>query len=534
MTLFCGDTIQVTIPVEFADAYTQTQQILWLYDTLMKGGGGGGTPGYSPTVETEPIEGGTRVTITDVDGPHVFEVHNGAQGATGPAGPQGLQGPQGVPGAQGIQGVKGDTGPQGEPGPKGDTGEQGPQGVPGAKGDPGEQGPKGDPGEQGPKGIQGERGPQGAQGPAGADGFSPHIDIEAIEGGTRVTITNSDGTESFDVLNGTGGGGGTPGFSPTVETTPIDGGTRVTITDVEGPHTFEVRNGAQGATGPAGPKGDPGEQGPKGEQGLQGPQGVPGAKGDPGAQGPKGEQGLQGPQGVPGAKGDPGAQGPKGEQGLQGPQGVPGPKGDTGEQGPAGADGFSPTVETTPTDTGTQVTITDASGPHVFEVLNGTGGGGGVPSTSDGFPYYMLMWFDKQEWPISVIKSVTAEISEDGSVTWKGNTTEESETRYLSGLVPFTLAYTPLAEVHQGVYIGQITPGFTGNDINDGQMVTFRFRVDFDTNNKDVLAVYIIDTESESGDPSYIITGDRGNGITMKLLEPQFRGGLKVTCTRIL
>ena len=169
----------------------------------------------------------------------------------------------------------------------------------------------------------------------------------------------------------------------------------------------------------------------------------------------------------------------------------------------------------------------------MFEVLNGTGGGG-VPSTSDGFPYYMLMWFDKQEWPISVIKSVTAEISEDGSVTWKGNTTEESETRYLSGLVPFTLAYTPLAEVHQGVYIGQITPGFTGNDINDGQMVTFRFRVDFDTNNKDVLAVHIIDTESESGDPSYIITGDRGNGITMKLLEPQFRGGLKVTCTRIL
>ena len=334
--LFCGDTIQVTIPVEFADAYTQTQQILWLYDTLMKGGGGG-TPGYSPTVETEPIEGGTRVTITDVNGPHVFEVRNGAQGATGPAGPQGLQGPQGVPGAKGDPGAQGPKGDPGAQGPKGDPGAQGPQGVPGVKGDPG---------AQGPQGIQGERGPQGVQGPAGADGFSPRIDIESIEGGTRVTITNSDGTESFDVLNGTGGGGGTPGFSPTVETTSIDGGTRVTITDVNGPHVFEVRNGAQGATGPAGP------------QGLQGPQGVPGAKGDPGE---------QGPQGVPGAKGDP------------------------GEQGPKGADGFSPTVETTPTDNGTQVTITDATGPHSFEVLNGTGGsGGGFVSPTDVNDGYQL------------------------------------------------------------------------------------------------------------------------------------------------
>ena len=542
MTLFCGDTIQVTIPVEFADAYTQTQQILWLYDTLMKGGGGGGTPGYSPTVETEPIEGGTRVTITDVDGPHVFEVRNGAQGATGPAGPKGdpgAQGPQGVPGAKGDPGEQGPKGDPGEQGPKGDPGEQGPkgdpgaqglqgvpgergpQGAPGAKGDPGEQGPKGDPGAQGPQGVPGAQGPQGVpgaqgpQGPAGAEGFSPRIDIEAIAGGTRVTITNSDGTESFDVLNGTGGGGGAPGFSPTVETMSIDGGTRVTITDVDGPHTFDVMNGTQG------PKGDPGEQGPKGDPGAQGLQGVPGPKGDTGEQGvpgPKGNPGVQGPQGVPGAKGDPGEQGPKG---------------DPGEQGPKGADGFSPTVETTPTDNGTRVTITDASGPHVFEVLNGTGGGG-IPSTGNGFPFYMLMWFDNEVFPISVIKSVSAEIGEEGLVTWKGNATEESETRYLNGLVPFTLAYTPLAEVHQGVYIGQITPGFTGNDINDGQMVTFRFRVDFDTNNKDVLAVHIIDTESESGDPSYIITGDRGNGITMKLIKPQFRGGLKVNCARVL
>ena len=348
--LFCGDTIQVTIPVEFADAYTQTQQILWLYDTLMKGGGGGGTPGYSPTVETEPIEGGTRVTITDVDGPHVFEVRNGAQGATGSAGPQG-------------------------------------------------------------------------------------------------------------------------------------------------------------------------ERGPKGDPGAQGPQGVPGAKGDPGEQGPKGDTGAQGPQGVPGAKGDPGEQGPKG---------------DPGEQGPAGNDGFSPTVQTAPIENGTRVTITDATGPHVFVVLNGTGGsgGGGVPSTSEGFPYYMLMWANELELPLAVTKTLSAEIGADGEVTWTGSTSERDSTRYIYGLIPLTLAVEPISGLHQADYIGQVHLGFSSRDNMDGQVVTFRFHVMFHINNKDVKSVVIADSVSESTDPSFIITGD-GNNFSMKLIRPKIEG-LNLDCTRIL
>lgn len=36
----------------------------------------------------------------------------------------------------------------------------------------------------------------------GTDGFSPIIEIEEIANGHRVTITDADGTESFDVLNG--------------------------------------------------------------------------------------------------------------------------------------------------------------------------------------------------------------------------------------------------------------------------------------------------------------------------------------------
>ena len=37
----------------------------------------------SPTVETETITGGTKVTITDKDGAHEFDVMNGADGAAG-------------------------------------------------------------------------------------------------------------------------------------------------------------------------------------------------------------------------------------------------------------------------------------------------------------------------------------------------------------------------------------------------------------------------------------------------------------------
>ena len=41
------------------------------------GGGGGGADGYSPTVTIETITGGHRVTITDVNGPHSFDVMDG-------------------------------------------------------------------------------------------------------------------------------------------------------------------------------------------------------------------------------------------------------------------------------------------------------------------------------------------------------------------------------------------------------------------------------------------------------------------------
>ncbi len=62
-------------------------------------------------------------------------------------------------------------------------------------------------GPQGVQGIQGPTGPAGATGPTGPQGesgFSPTVDVTGIDNGHRVTITDADGTKSFDVMDGGG------------------------------------------------------------------------------------------------------------------------------------------------------------------------------------------------------------------------------------------------------------------------------------------------------------------------------------------
>lgn len=80
----------------------------------------------------------------------------------------------------------------------------------------------------------------------GTDGFSPVVIVTDIEGGHRVSITDANGTHTFDVMNGENGTDGTDGYSPTVTVTEITGGHRVTITDVNGDHTFDVMDGTGG------------------------------------------------------------------------------------------------------------------------------------------------------------------------------------------------------------------------------------------------------------------------------------------------
>lgn len=79
----------------------------------LKGGGGGGTDGVSPTVAVTDIEGGHRVTVTDATGAKSFDVMDGAAGPQGPkgdigeTGAAGATGPQGPAGADGVTPVKG-------------------------------------------------------------------------------------------------------------------------------------------------------------------------------------------------------------------------------------------------------------------------------------------------------------------------------------------------------------------------------------------------------------------------------------------
>ena len=127
----------------------------------------------SPHVSTETITGGTRVTITDIDGSHDFDVMDGPMGPQGATGPAGTTGPQGPKGDKGDKGEPGATGPAGATGPRGEKGDKGDKGAKGDTGATGATGPAGATGPQGPKGDKGDKGDTGATGatgPAGATG----------------------------------------------------------------------------------------------------------------------------------------------------------------------------------------------------------------------------------------------------------------------------------------------------------------------------------------------------------------------------
>lgn len=322
--------------------------------------GADGKDGVSPTVATSVIEGGTRVTITDATGEHAFDVLNGKNGgeaATPDIGDNGNWYINGVDTGKPSRGETGATGAKGEPG---------------------------------------ETGANGADGKNGADGVSPTVATSAIEGGTRVTITDASGAHAFDVMNGTDGADGNDGapgadgkngadgakgepgadgadgFSPTVNVADGNGTHTVTITDKDGAHVFTINDGKNGADGQ---------------------DGAPGADGKNGADGAKGADGVSPTVATTAIEGGThititDASGAHAFDVLNGADGV---KGADGATGPAGHDGFSPTVATAAIDNGTRVTITDASGAHTFDVLNGTGGGGGSTPETFEIPFSSLV-----------------------------------------------------------------------------------------------------------------------------------------------
>lgn len=171
-------------------------------------------------------------------------------------------------------------------------------------------------------GPPGPPGPAGRDGRDGVDGQSATVTVgttTTTTPGTDAIVTNV-GDNLNAVLNfsiprgavgetgpagadGVDGVDGSDGFSPIATVTQTEYGASISITDSNGTTTAQVVNGSQGEQGPAGPTGPQGPQGVQGETGPQGPQGETGATGPQGPQGETGATGATGPQGPTGPTG---------------------------------------------------------------------------------------------------------------------------------------------------------------------------------------------------------------------------------------
>ena len=89
----------------------------------------------------------------------------------------------------------------------------------------------------------------------GVDGISPTVSITETGNGHTISITDVNGTKSFDVTNGTNGTdgtNGTNGVSPTVTITKEGKVATITCTDVNGTTTATISDGADGQGGGSG------------------------------------------------------------------------------------------------------------------------------------------------------------------------------------------------------------------------------------------------------------------------------------------
>ena len=193
-----------TIYVKDASITDDILKIIKSDGTSLSFAGGSAT---SPTIETEEVENGYKLIITDFKGTKEVIISNG---------------------------------------------EQGPQGLPGKDGQPGQDG---QPGKDGSDGLPGK------------DGFSPTATVESNSEGAVITITDKNGTTTSQIYNGSNGLPGADGldgqdgFSPTVELTDTETGVTLTITDIEGAKTATINDGVAGPQGPAGKDGVNGQDG---------------------------------------------------------------------------------------------------------------------------------------------------------------------------------------------------------------------------------------------------------------------------------
>lgn len=129
----------------------------------------------------------------------------------------------------------------------------------------------------------------GTNGQDGKDGISPKIDVQQVDNGYRLVITDADGTQNVLIRNGEKGEDGTDGIDGHDGVSPVvncyekgNGVHELSITDAKGRNGFLIYDGKDGKDGVNGQDGAKGEKGDKGD------------KGDTGAQGEKGEDGADG------------------------------------------------------------------------------------------------------------------------------------------------------------------------------------------------------------------------------------------------
>ena len=219
------------------------------------------------------------------------------------------------------------------------------------------------------------------------------IDHEALPAGSTPTLEKTVDPETGAVTLDFGlvpGMDGQDGVSPTVSVTEITGGHQVSITDAQGTETFDVMNGADGQDGTDGSDGADGvtftpsvsEQGViswTNDGGKTNPESV-------NIKGPTGATGQTGPAGQDGADGySPTASVSKSGgtatitiTDKNGTTTASVTDGTNGTNGTNGQDGVSPSVAVTSITGGHQVAITDASGTETFNVMDGTDGQSGA------------------------------------------------------------------------------------------------------------------------------------------------------------
>ena len=175
-----------TIYVKDASITDDILKIIKSDGTSLSFAGGSAT---SPTIETEEVENGYKLIITDITGTKEVIISNGEPG---------IQGPQGLPGKDGADGLPGQPGADGF--------------SPIATVEPNSEGAVitiTD--KNGSTTSQIYHGTNGLPGADGQDGFSPTVEVTDTETGVLLTITDIEGTKTATINDGKQGPQGIPG-----------------------------------------------------------------------------------------------------------------------------------------------------------------------------------------------------------------------------------------------------------------------------------------------------------------------------------